>query len=84
LIKSNPHAPALRFLEQLQPLIKVAYENLGVKKVRSLRYVKKSVEAALKSLDEDKDLEQRLARMMVDLIPTGTTITVAHANSLMN
>ena len=25
LIKSNPHAPALRFLEQLQPLIKVLF-----------------------------------------------------------
>lgn len=83
LINSNPHAPALLFLEQLQPLVKVAYEKLGVKKVRSLRYVKKSVEAALNSLDEDKDLEQRLARMMVDLIPTGTTITVAYANKIM-
>jgi hypothetical protein len=83
LINDNPHSPALLFLEQLQPLVKVAYEKLGVEKVRSLRYVKRSIEAALKSLDEDKTTEQKLAMMMVGLIPTGTTITVASAHKLM-
>jgi len=83
LINSNPYAPALLFLEQLQPLVKVAYEKLGVKKVRSLRYVKKSVEAAIESLDSDKDIEQKLAIMMVRIIPVGTAITVARANELM-
>ena len=84
LAKSNPYAPALIFLEQLQPLVKVAYEKLGVEKVRNLRYVKKSIEAALKSLDADKTKEQRLSLMMVGLIPkVGTTITVAHANRIM-
>ena len=83
LIKSHPHAPALYLLQQLQPLITVAYEKLGVEKVRSLRYVKKSIEVALKSLDEDKTTEQKLAMMMVGLIPTGTTITVAYAFKLM-
>ena len=28
-------------------------------------------------------MEQKLAKMMVDLIPVGTTITVAYANRLM-
>ena len=83
MIKSNPHAPALRFLEQLQPLIKVAYEKLGVDKVRSLRYVKKSVEAAIDSLESNKDIEQKLAIMMVRLIPVGSAITVARVNKLM-
>jgi hypothetical protein len=83
LANNNPHSPALLFLEQLQPLVKVAYEKLGVKKVRALRYVKKSIEAALNSLDKDKDMEQKLAKMMVDLIPIGATITVAHANRLI-
>ena len=83
LINDNPHSPALLFLEQLQPLVKVAYEKLGVEKVRSLRYVKRSIEVALKSLDEDKTMEQKLAMMMVGLIPTGTTITVAFAHKLM-
>ena len=59
LINDNPHSPALLFLEQLQPLVKVAYEKLGVEKVRSLRYVKRSIEVALKSLDEDKTMEQK-------------------------
>lgn len=83
LVKRNPHAPALTFLIQIQPLIKVAYEKLGVDKVRSLRYVKKSVEAAIDSLESDKDIEQKLAIMMVHLIPVGTTITVARVNELM-
>ena len=83
LVKSHPHAPALAFLVQIQPLIKVAYEKLGVDKVRSLRYVKKSVEAAIESLESDKDNEQKIAIMMVRLIPVGTAITVARANELM-
>ena len=83
LVKRNPHAPALAFLVQIQPLIKVAYEKLGVDKVRSLRYVKKSVEAAIESLESDKDIEQKLAIMMVRLIPVGTAITVARVNELM-
>jgi len=83
LIKSYPHAPALEFLVQIQPLIKVAYEKLGVEKVRSLRYVKKSVEAVIKSFETGKDIEQKLAIMMVQLIPVGTAITVARANELM-
>ena len=83
LVKRNPHAPALAFLVQIQPLIKVAYEKLGVDKVRSLRYVKKSVEAAIDSLESDKDIEQKLAIMMVHLIPVGTAITVARVNELM-
>ena len=56
---------------------------MGVDKVRSLRYVKKSVEAAIESLESDKDNEQKLAIMMVRLIPVGTAITVARANELM-
>ena len=83
LINDNPHSPALFILEQLQPLVKVAYEKLGIEKVRSLRYVKRSIEAALKSLDEDKTMEQNLAMMMVGLFPTGSTITVAFAHKLM-
>lgn len=83
MVAHQPHVPALIFIEQQQPLVKVAYEKLGVEKVRSLRYVKKSVEAALKCLDDDKTTEQNIARMMVDIIPVGATITVSHANDLM-
>ena len=83
LVKSNPHAPTLSFLVHIQPLIKVAYKMLGVDKVRNLRYVKKSVEAAIESLESDKDIEQKLAIMMVRLIPVGTAITVARVNELM-
>ena len=83
IASKHPHAPALLFLEQQQPLIKAAYERLGVERVRNLRYVKKSIEAALLCLNTDKTKEQKLSLMMVRLVPTGSAITVAHANELM-
>ena len=83
LAKSHPYAPGLIILEQQQPLIKLAYEKLGVEKVKKLRYVKKAIETTLNCLDEDKTKEQKLAIMMVRLIPTACTITVTQANELM-
>ena len=78
-MSKDPHSPALMLLEEQQPLIRPAYHNLGVKRVRNLRYIKKSVEAALSCLDDDKTKDQKLAQLMVKLIPTATTITVANA-----
>lgn len=83
MASKHPNAPALYFLEQQQPLVRDAYEKLGEKKVRKLRYVKKSIEAALECLDTDKTIEQKIAQMMVGLIPTGKIITVAYANEQM-
>lgn len=83
LAKSHPQAPGLIILEQQQPLVKLAYEKLGVEKVKKLKYIQKHIDAALKSLDKDKATEQKLALLMVRLIPVTTTITVAHANELM-
>ena len=78
IMSENPHSPALMLLEEQQPLIREAYHNLGVARVKNLRYIKKSVEAALSCLDDDKTKEQKLAQLMVRLIPTATTITVAN------
>lgn len=83
ILSKDPHSPALFLLEQQQPLIKTAYERLGVERVRNLRYIKKSIEAALQCLNTDKTIEQKLSVMIVNLIPTGAAITVAHANELM-
>ena len=79
IMSKDPHSPALMLLEEQQPLIRPAYHNLGVERVRNLRYIKKSVEAALSCLDDDKTKDQKLAQLMVKLIPTATTITVANA-----
>jgi len=79
IMTEDPHSPALLLLEEQQPLIRPAYHNLGVKRVRNLRYIKKSIEAALSCLDDDKTKEQKLAQLMMKLIPTATTITVANA-----
>ena len=79
IISEDPHSPALSLLEEQQPLVRPAYHNLGVERVRNLRYIKKSVEAALSCLDDDKTKEQKLAQLIVRLIPTATTITVSNA-----
>lgn len=84
IMSENPHSPALILLEQQQPLIREAYHKLGVERVRNLRYTKKSIEAALSCLEDDKTKEQKLALLMVNLIPNATTITVANAIDKMN
>ena len=84
IMSENAHSPALLLLEEQQPLIRAAFHNLGVARVKNLRYIKKSVEAALSCLDEDKTKEQKLAQLIVRLIPTATTITVANALDKMS
>ena len=84
IMSKDPHSPALMLLEEQQPLIRPAYHNLGVERVRNLRYIKKSIEAALSCLDDDKTKDQKLAQLMVKLIPTATTITVANALDKMS
>ena len=84
LVAHHSHAPALTLLEQQQPLIRAAFYKLGVERVRNLRYTKKSVEAALSCLDDEKTKEQKLALLIVKLIPSGTTITVTEALDKMH
>lgn len=84
IMSEDPHSPALMLLEQQQPLIKQAYDKLGVERVRNLRYIKKSIEAALSCLDDEKTKEQKLALLMVKLIPTATTIAVANVLDKMS
>ena len=79
IVAHNPHSPAILLFEQQQPLIKAAYYKLGVERVRNLRYTKKYIEAALGCLDEEKTKDQKLAKFIVDHIPSGTTIIVANA-----
>ena len=83
-VAQNPHSPAILLLEQQQPLIKAAYHKLGVERVRNLRYTKKSIEAALSCQEDDKTKEQKLAMLIVKLIPSGETITVANALDKMS
>ena len=84
IMSEDLHSPALLLLEQQQPLIREAYYKLGAERVRNLRYIKKSIQAALSCLDDDKSKEQKLAQLIVKLIPTATTITVANALDKMS
>lgn len=83
MITKNQFTPQLTALEREQPLIREAYYKLGTDKVRSLRYIKKSVENALISLETDQTTEQRIARIITNVIPTQDTITVADANRII-
>lgn len=80
---SNPLSPQLLAIEKEQPLVREAYHKLGEDKVRSLRYVKKSVENALTSLENDKTTEQKIAKMVINSIETPDTIKVSKANRLI-
>ena len=84
IMSDVPHSPVLLLLEEQQPLIREAYYKLGVERVRNLRYTKKSIEGALECLDKDNTKEQKLAQLIVRLIPTATTITVANALDKMS
>ena len=57
---------------------------MGVARVRNLRYRKQSIEAALSCLDDEKTKEQKVALLIVKLIPSGETITVANALEKMS
>lgn len=83
MISKNQFTPLLTTLEQEQPLIRAAYHKLGVDKVRSLRYIKKSVENALISLEKDKTIEQKIAHIIINTIPAEDTITVSDANRII-
>ena len=57
MISKDRFSPQLLAIEQEQPLVRDAYHKLGTEKVKSLRYIKKSVENALTSLETDKTTE---------------------------
>lgn len=83
IICEDRFSPQLFAIEQEQPLVKEAYHKLGIERVRGMRYIKKSVENALTSLETDKTADQRLAKMIINSIEAPATITVAKANSII-
>ena len=83
IISGNQFSPQLLAIEQEQPLVREAYHKLGIERVRGMRYIKKSVENALTSLETDKTADQRLAKMIINSIEAPATITVAKANSII-
>lgn len=58
-----------------QPLVVEAYDRLGADRVKSLRYVKKSIEAALITVDDDKSNENKIAKLLQNRISIGFTAT---------
>ena len=64
-IKNNPYDMTdTSYLVKVQPLIVPAYQQLGEKKVKSLRYIKKEIEAALLNADKEKSLENKIAALL--------------------
>ena len=60
-----------KHLATVQPLIVDAYNKLGEDKVKSLRYTKKAVEAALLNLDADNSNEYKIAKVLNNSIAVG-------------
>ena len=83
LMTNHPFSPSITTMEKNEPLLREAYTKLGTDKVKSLRYTKKAVQDALICIDNTKDAEQKIARIMVKNIPTGEPITVAKANQII-
>ena len=54
----------MKHLATVQPLVVDAYNKLGEDKVRSLRYVKKAVEAALLNLDAENSNDYKIAKTL--------------------
>ena len=66
-LAKNPYCmdeEAKNHLVAIQPLIVDAYNKLGEDKVRSLRYVKKAVEAALLNLDAENSNDYKIAKAL--------------------
>lgn len=64
-IKSNPYTMEdTKYLTSAQPLIVKAYSILGADKVRRLNYVKTKIEAAILNADENKSLENKIAKLL--------------------
>ena len=82
-MKNHPFAPSITIMEKSEPLLREAYTKLGTDKVKSLRYTKKAIQDALINIDNTKDADQKIARIIVKNIPTGEPITVAKANQII-
>lgn len=69
-------------LVMAQPLIVDAYYKLGADRVRSLRYIKKDIEAAIVSLDDDKSIDNKVAKLLQQDIIIGFNTTPALQTAL--
>lgn len=58
-------------IAKVQPLVVPAYYKLGKDRVRSLKYIKKAVEEAIRNINTDKSKETRAAEYITKKIRTG-------------
>lgn len=61
----------IEYLVNAQPLVVDAYNKLGTDRVRSLRYIKKDIEKAIYSLEDDRNLDTRIAKILDASITIG-------------
>ena len=62
-------------IKEQYPLVASAYDKLGEKRVRELRYVQKTIEKELLLLDNTRTQQEKVAKEMVKEIATPTTKT---------
>ena len=70
-------------IAKVQPLVVPAYYKLGKDRVRSLKYIKKAVEEAIRNIDTDKSKETRAAEYITKKIGTGF-ISSKSAKAIIN
>ena len=71
-IKDSPYSMEdVSALVSAQPLIVEAYKVLGTKMVKSLRYVKTKIEAAMLKNDDTKNMNNKIAKLLAKRIRYG-------------
>jgi len=78
-LRENPFVISneIENLVKIQPLVKDAYNLLGVDRVKSLRYIKKDIQAAIINLDADKSKENKAALILKDRVSIGFHTTAS-------
>lgn len=70
-------------IANIQPLVVPAFNKLGSEKVKSLKYIKKAVEEAIKNEGKDIDKETRAAQLITSRIGIGF-ISLKTAKEIIN
>ena len=64
-----------KYLIQIQPLIVDAYNKLGTERVKQLKYCKKAIMDAIINLDNDRSIENKIAKMLQQRLIVGFNTT---------
>lgn len=70
-------------IAEIQPLVIPAFHKLGVEKVRKLRYTVKDVKAELIAIDQNKNIDSKIAIILAKEIKSGEFVSNKDAKQLI-